>query len=94
MPLHRHRLLLNLMRSPVCIFSSQDPVMFSYLDGAALFGGASYISIPAPGSAMGAVPGWPAEYPAIEGAIVQTDAPVNAKGAYDGVKLATQHCHS
>ena len=28
------------------------------------------------------------DFPSIEGAIVQTDAPVNAKGAYEGVKLA------
>ena len=63
--------------------------MFTYLDASALFGGET-VSIPAPGNAWPAsvVPGWPAEFPSLEGAIVQSDAPVNAQGAYEGAKIA------
>ena len=63
-----------------------DPVQFTYMDASTLYGDVTEIVIPAVASAMPKLPGWPADYPSIEGAIVQTDAPVSAKGAYEGVK--------
>lgn len=66
----------------------EDPVQFRYLDGSALFCGATSISIPDPGAAMPAVAGWPADFPSIEGAIVQADAPVSAKGVHENARLA------
>jgi hypothetical protein len=63
-----------------------DPVQFTYMDASTLYGDVKEIMIPAVASAMPKLAGWPADYPSIEGAIVQTDAPVSAKGAYEGVK--------
>jgi hypothetical protein len=63
-----------------------DPVQFAYMDASTLYGDVKEIVIPAVASAMPKLAGWPADYPSIEGAIVQTDAPVGAKGAYEGVK--------
>ena len=63
-----------------------DPVQFTYMDASTLYGDVKEIVIPAVASAMPKLAGWPADYPSIEGAIVQTDAPVSAKGAYEGVK--------
>ena len=65
-----------------------DPVQFTYMDGATLFGGTTSATLPAPGSAMPALAGWPVDFPPISGAIVQTDAPVSAKGAYENVAFA------
>ena len=63
-----------------------DPVQFTYMDASTLYGDVKEIMIPVVASAMPKLAGWPADYPSIEGAIVQTDAPINAKGAYEGVK--------
>jgi hypothetical protein len=68
-----------------------DPVQFTYMDASALYGaGTAEVTIPAPGSAMPLLPGWPAAFPSIEGAIVQSDAPVNAKGVYEGVEISAK----
>lgn len=67
-----------------------DPVQFSYMDAAALYGADTPVTIPAPGSIMPPLPGWPAAFPSIAGAIVQSDAPVNANGVYEGVALSAQ----
>ena len=63
-----------------------DPVQFTIMDASALYGDMKDIVIPPPTTAMPKLAGWPADFPPIEGAIVQTDAPVNAKGVYEGVK--------
>lgn len=68
-----------------------DPVQFTYMDALALYGaGTAEVTIPAPGSAMPLLPGWPAAFPSIKGAIVQSDAPVNAKGVYEGVVISAK----
>ena len=67
-----------------------DPVQFLYMDGAALYGTDTPVTIPAPGFTMPPLPGWPAAFPSIAGAIVQSDGPVNANGVYEGVALSAQ----
>ena len=68
-----------------------DPVHFKYMDEMQLWGGRGLPHVPPHGVMVGKpvlknLPGWPADWPSMEGAILKQDALVNAEGSFENVK--------